>query len=85
MITSVLLAHLALNTPLQARIVSVDRHEAFAGKLGHRVSFDLVVESDGVRYRVHTGRYHTNVAGKVPTFSIGDNASFPMCQLKKMP
>lgn len=63
---------LALGLLGPGRIVDVERHESFAGKLGHRVEYRLTIERYGKRYQVSAGRHHTNLAGKKPEFQVGD-------------
>ncbi|RYG25789.1 hypothetical protein EON82_05820 [bacterium] len=47
-------------TQAEYKIVEIRRESKFAGKLGHRVSENLVVEAAGTRILVHiAGSYHT--------------------------
>lgn len=54
------------------RVVSVDRQETFAGKLGRRVTQTLVAEKDGKRYEIKVGRSHTAIRNSTKTYSAGD-------------
>lgn len=71
---------LCLLTPLVAfaaigseyRVVDVERHESFAGRLGRRVEQTLTVERDGKRYEIRMGRAHTGIRGSARSFSAGD-------------
>jgi hypothetical protein len=49
-----------LSAPAEYKIVEVRRDAKFAGRLGQRVTEDLVVERAGSRILVHiAGAYHT--------------------------
>jgi hypothetical protein len=50
-------------------IVSVERREVFAGRLGRRA---LVAERDGKKYTIRLGNTHTAVRGSVRTYNAGD-------------
>lgn len=46
--------------PAEYKVVGVVRHAVFAGKLGQRVSEDLLIGRDGLRALIHVrGTYHT--------------------------
>jgi len=53
-------------------VVSVERHEAFAGRLGRRVEQTIMAERDGKRYEIKLGRTHTAIRGSTRTYSAGD-------------
>lgn len=53
------------------RIVSVERQESFAGRLGRRVQQTLIVEKDGKRYEIRFGRSHTAINRSIPSYSAG--------------
>ena len=63
-----------MNQPMAGdfTVVSVDRQEVFAGKLGRRVSETLVAEKDGVRYEIKLGRSHTAIHHYSKGYSAGD-------------
>lgn len=54
------------------RVVSVERHVAFAGKLGSRVHETLVAESGGVRAKIRVGAYHTRFFNAPEPLEPGD-------------
>lgn len=54
------------------KVVSVERTEAYAGKLGRRVHQTLLVERDGKRYSITLGRSHTAIARSTKSYSAGD-------------
>ena len=54
-------------------VVSVDRHEAFAGRLGHRVEQIVIAERDGKRFEIKLGRTHTAIRGSTKTYAAGDS------------
>ena len=54
------------------RVIEVERHEFFAGRLGRRVSQTLVAEKDGQRYQIVLGRAHTAIRGSVREYASGD-------------
>lgn len=53
-------------------VVSVERNEVFAGRLGRRVEQTIVAERDGKRYTIKLGRSHTAIRNSTRTFSAGD-------------
>lgn len=53
-------------------IVEAKRTVAFAGKLGNRVEDNLIVERDGVRYRLEIGHRHTRFGNVGEPFSAGE-------------
>lgn len=55
---------------------SVDRHVAFAGRLGHRVEITLGLERDGELRIVRLARRHTR-AGSIPEFQVGERVLLP--------
>lgn len=55
------------------KVVSVDRHEAYAGRLGQRVEQTVIAERDGKRYEIKLGRTHTAIRGSTKTYSAGDS------------
>ncbi len=56
-------------------VVSVDRNEVFAGRLGRRVEQTIIAERDGKRYQIKIGRSHTAIKGSTRTFSAGDKVT----------
>jgi hypothetical protein len=64
----------SLNQPVEAdyTVVSVERHEVFAGRLGRRVEQTIVAERDGKRYEIKLGRSHTAISHSTRTYSAGD-------------
>lgn len=57
-------------------IVDVRRHAVFAGRLGERVSEDLVVERDGTKILVHiAGSYHTLAVREGARLHVGDTVT----------
>ncbi len=53
------------------KVVSVDRHEVYAGKLGREVTQKIVAEKDGSRFEI-TIKGHTSIKGSVRSYSTGD-------------
>jgi hypothetical protein len=68
----ILSAHVSPIADAEYKVVSVDRHEAFAGKLGRRVEQTLTVERDGQRYEIRLSRSHTAIRGSVKNLAAGD-------------
>ena len=68
-----------LPTDLQApeyRVVDVVRHATFAGKLGQRVSEDMVVAQGDARILVHIrGTYHTMAVREGSRLHVGDTVT----------
>lgn len=54
------------------RVVSVERHFSFAGKLGSRVHETLVAEKDGARVKIRVGAYHTRFFNAPEPIEPGD-------------
>ncbi len=54
------------------RVIDVQRHEVFAGRLGRRVTQIVTAEKDGKRYEIVLGRSHTAIRGSVRELSNGD-------------
>jgi hypothetical protein len=57
-------------------IQSVDRHVAFAGRLGQRVEITLGVERNGETRTLRLARRHTR-AGRIPEFQVGERILLP--------
>ena len=68
----ILSAHVSPMTGAEYKVVSVDRQEAFAGKLGRRVEQTLTVEKDGQRYEIRLSQSHTAIRGSVKSIAAGD-------------
>jgi len=68
----ILTATLSQPALAEYKVVSVERQEAYAGKLGRRVSQTIVAEKDGHRYEIKL-RSHTAIRGSVKTYSAGDS------------
>ena len=65
-----------LPTQADYKIVEIRRESAFAGKLGQRVTEDLVVERAGSRILVHiAGSYHTMCVRPGQRLHEGDTIS----------
>lgn len=69
----ILTATLSQPATADFKVVSVDRHEAYAGRLGHRVEQTIIAEKDGKRYEIKLGRTHTAIRGSTKTYSAGDS------------
>lgn len=54
------------------KVVRVERKEAYAGKLGRRVSETLTVERDGVTYTVKLHEYHTALNRRARDYREGE-------------
>ena len=63
-----------MNQPManDYKVVSVERQEAYAGKLGRRVTQTIVAEKDGVRYEIKL-MSHTAIARSTRSYSAGDS------------
>ena len=73
MITALALAVATLG-PYTIR--SVDRHVAFAGRLGQRVEITLGLERNGEPRTLRLARRHTR-SGRIPEFQIGERILLP--------
>lgn len=73
MITTLALAVAALG-PYTIR--TVDRHVAFAGRLGQRVEITLGIERNGITRTIRLARRHTRT-GTVPEFHVGERVVLP--------
>lgn len=64
----------SLSQPMDAgyTVVSVERNEVFAGRLGRRVEQTIVAERDGKRYQIKLGRSHTAINRSTRNFAAGD-------------
>lgn len=69
--TTSLVAAPVSRTDVPMEVIQVDRREAFAGKLGKRISQRLLVKADGRTISIPVRMGHT-ICGKVPVFHIGD-------------
>ncbi len=54
------------------KVVSVERNEVFAGKLGRRVEQTIIAEHGGKRFEIKLGRSHTAIRGSTKSYSAGD-------------
>lgn len=74
MIVLIPILSVALSQPAMAdyKVVSVERQETYAGKLGHRINQTIVAERDGKRYEIKL-RNHTAIRGSVKNYSQGDS------------
>lgn len=58
------------------KIVDIQRTSVFAGKLGQRVSEDVVIEKAGMQIRVHiAGSYHTLCVREGQRLHVGETIS----------
>lgn len=57
------------------KVISAERSEAYAGKLGRRVQQTLIAEMDGKRYEIKLGRTHTAINRSTKTYAAGDTIS----------
>lgn len=57
---------------IEGTVVEVRVHRHFAGKLGYRVSRDLVVEHDGQKVVVHLPPVHSRSRDLQPLPKVGD-------------
>ena len=55
------------------RVVSVERREVYAGKLGRRIEQTLTAERDGVRYEIKLSRSHTRIYHSTRNLTAGDS------------
>jgi len=63
-------------TTTEYKIVDIRRTSVFAGKLGQRVSEDVVVESNGTKILVHiAGSYHSLIVREGQRLHLGDTIS----------
>lgn len=75
MFWSTIAALATLGAPAQLgsfEVVDVERHSAWAGKLGQRVTETLTVKGEHGTFRVSLVRYHTRIVGTAPAYSKGD-------------
>lgn len=68
----ILTATLSQPALAEYKVVNVERQEAYAGKLGRRVSQTIVAEKDGKRFEIKL-LSHTAIRGSVKTYSAGDS------------
>lgn len=62
--------------PVEYKIVEIRRQSAFAGRLGQRISEDLVIERDGTQVLVHVaGSYHTLCVREGSRLHVGETVS----------
>lgn len=63
-------------TASEYKIVDIHRTSVFAGKLGQRVSEDLVVEMNGTKILVHVaGSYHTLCVREGQRLHVGETVT----------
>lgn len=74
-ILPILTANLIQPMAADFTVVSVERNEVFAGRLGRRVEQTIMAERDGKRYQIKLGRSHTAIRNSVRTYSAGDTFS----------
>lgn len=75
MLTNFVALAITFATPISGKIISAERHEAFAGKLGYRIQYTLMVETSGKQVRVQTPRTHTRTTRVLPEYKVGDTIS----------
>ena len=61
-------------------VVSVDRKQTPAFRLGYEVNDTLVVSRDGKKYTIHLSAQHT-ACGEVKLFSAGDKVAIKKAEL----
>lgn len=68
----ILTATIAQPAMADYKVVSVERQEAYAGKLGRSVNQTIVAERDGKRYEIKLLN-HTAIRGSVKSYTSGDS------------